>query len=87
MRYVTSVERLATERGMQQGMQKGMQLGEQKGKLEGETAVIARMISRRFGSLSTETRNRLDKATLEQLELWADRILDASSLEQLFQDN
>ena len=68
-------------------MKEGLQLGEQKGKLEGETAVLARLISRRCGSISTETRNRLEKATLEQLELWADRILDASSLEQLFQDN
>ncbi len=54
---------------------------------KGETTVLERQISRRFGPLSSDTRYRQENASLEQLELWADRILDAKILEQVFQDN
>lgn len=79
MRYVTSVERLATERGMQQGMQQGIQ--------QGEAAILERQLTKRFGSLSAETRARLTSATLEQLDLWADRILDATTLQSVFDEH
>jgi len=78
MPYVTSVERRATERGIQRGIQRGMQQGEEK--------VLERLLSRRFGPLSEATRQRLKNATLEQLERWTDNILDAASLEEVFND-
>jgi predicted transposase YdaD len=76
MPYVTSVERIGIEKGLQQGRQEGWQ--------QGETALLERQLSRRFGPLSTETRNRLASSTLEQLGQWADNILDAKSLEDVF---
>jgi len=80
MPYVTSVERLATKRGMEQGMQQGMQQGLQ----QGEIAVLKRQLHKRFGELPEEVELRLHKATLEQLEVWADRVLDARTLEEVF---
>ena len=91
MRYVTSIERLATERGMQLGMQQGMQQGKLEGKLEGkfegEVALLTRQLTKRFGPLSDATRQRLDTATLAQLDTWADRILDADSLDAVFAEH
>ncbi len=82
MRYVTSVERLAIERGMQQGLQQGLQQGEIKGKLEGESVLLERLLAKRFGSpLPDEISARLRAATTDQLESWADRVLDAPTLE------
>ncbi len=77
MRYVTSVERLATRRGLQQGLEQGMEQGLEQGKLVGGAGVLERLLTRRFGALPDETRERLANATAEQLDLWTDRILDA----------
>ena len=49
--------------------------------------MLERLLTKRFGPLDDVTRARMNSATLEQLERWVDRILDASSLEQLFQVN
>ena len=70
--------------GMQQGIREGMQQGMRQGKLEGEAAVLERQLTRRFGPLSVEVRARISGATLEQLEHWADTILDAKSLDEVF---
>lgn len=83
MRYVTSVERLAIERGMKQGIQQG----KLEGKLEGEVNVLERQLAKRFGPLSDETRARLKNATAEQLELWAERVLDAPTLAAVFDEH
>ena len=71
MPYVTSVERLATQRGEQRG----------------ETNVIERLLAKRFGPLSAETRDRLKAAPLEQLDQWAENLLDAATVEEVFQEN
>jgi len=90
VRYVTSVERFAIERGMQQGMQQGMQKGMQqgleRGRQLGETLLLERLLVKRFGSLPDELRGRLESATVEQLEGWAERLLDARSLADVFRD-
>jgi len=80
MPYVTSVERLATKRGMEQGLQQGMQQGMQ----QGEAAVLKRLLHKRFGELPEEVELRLHKATLEQLEVWTDRVLDARTINEVF---
>ena len=77
MQYVTSVERLAVQRGRIEG--------KLEGKLEGEATLLARLLGKRFGSLSDETRTRLTLATADQLELWAERVLDAPSLAAVFE--
>jgi hypothetical protein len=95
VRYVTSVERLIKEREFHQGEIRGEIRGKAKGKLEGKIEgsieeaikILQRLLAKRFGPLSETTYTRLNLATLEQLEAWTDRILDANSLEQVFQDN
>lgn len=87
VKYVTSVERLAIERGIQQGMQQGMETGLAKGRAEGGSALLARQISRRFGPLPKTIIERLAQAAPDQLEIWADRVLDADSLDDVFSEN
>lgn len=79
MPYITSVERIGIEKGIQQGMQQGMQ--------QGEAALLERQLIRRFGPLAPETRGRLANAPLDRLGRWADNILDARSLEDVFADH
>ena len=52
-----------------------------------ERAVLSRQLQRRFGPLDPQTRYRLEAADQQQLELWAERILDADSLADVFQDH
>jgi predicted transposase YdaD len=61
--------------------------GKLEGKLEGETALLERLITRRFGPPIADTQARLKAATLEQLEQWADNILDAATLEDVFKSH
>jgi len=73
MRYVTSVERLAIERGLAQGMAQGME--------KGQLHTLTRQLTRRFGPLPDSALARLQAATTSQLDEWADRVLDAPTLE------
>ncbi|MCK0506470.1 DUF4351 domain-containing protein [Aromatoleum anaerobium] len=83
VRYVTSVERLAIERGMQKGMEKGLE----QGIVKGEGTILRRLLTRRFGPLPQNVLDRLARADSEQLETWADRVIDAASLDEVFADD
>ena len=72
MPYVTSAERFGIEKGLQQGLQ------------QGEVALLQRQLSRRFGPLPDAVRARLTSASIDQLETWAIRVLDAASLDEVF---
>ncbi|MEX0828196.1 MAG: DUF4351 domain-containing protein, partial [Haliea sp.] len=58
--------------------------GRQEGRLEGERRVLQRLLTRRFGELPGWAAERLENASSEQLEAWADEILVTESLEDLF---
>jgi hypothetical protein len=73
MKYVTSVERLAIERGMAKGLEQGRE--------QGRLNTLTRQLSRRFGPLPDAALARLRSATPDQLDLWTDRVLDAPTLE------
>ena len=72
MPYVTSAERFGIEKGLLQGRQ------------EGEATLLQSLLARRFGTLPDAVRARLASATVEQLESWALKILDAKSLDEVF---
>jgi hypothetical protein len=58
--------------------------GMAKGKAEGKAETLARQLTRRFGPLPEWVPERLAVASVEQLDLWADRVLDAATLEAVF---
>ncbi|MFM7256634.1 MAG: DUF4351 domain-containing protein [Betaproteobacteria bacterium] len=84
MRDAELGKRPATKRGMEQGPQEGMEQGIQQGIQQGEVAVLMRQLHKRFGELPEEIELRLHKATLEPLEVWADRVLDARTINEVF---
>jgi hypothetical protein len=59
----------------------------QEGLKQGETALLLRLIQKRFGELPHSLRERLERAPSEQLELWGERLLSATSLEALFDED
>ena len=71
---------------LQQGLKQGLQRGVQQGKREGEALLLERLLSRRFGPLSNDVKERLQTASATQLETWALNFVDATELEQVFAD-
>ena len=62
--------------GLQEGMQKGVHVG--------EASLLKRLLVKRFGPLTPAIESRLEEAATEQLEEWAERVLDANSLDEVF---
>ena len=57
-----------------------------QGERRGEAALLARLLERKFGPLSTGTRRRIDGADAETLLTWGERVLSADSLAEVFGD-
>ena len=79
----------AEQRGEALGKQQGMQIGENRGlavgEIQGQVKVLARQLCCRFRLTPTDALARLNGASSEQYEQWADNILTAQTLEQVFE--
>lgn len=89
-------EQLGEQRGIQKGLLKGLEEGRREGREEGREEgiqlgeerrlrqMLAKLLSGRFGPLDAATEARLQNASLETLDHWSDRILTASTLDEVF---
>jgi len=66
------------------GIARGEAIGVARGKAEGRRATLAKQLQLKFGALSDDDRARLDAADEAALDLWTERVLFATTLEQLF---
>lgn len=55
-----------------------------EGRKEGEASLLKRLLKRRFEQLPSWIDQRLEQASRQELEGWADRVLDAERLEDVF---
>ena len=69
---------------IQRARDEGMQQGMQQGRVEGERVVLERQLRRRFGLLPPEVAERLSEASATDLETWAENVLDAQALDDVF---
>lgn len=76
------------ERLEKRGEARGLLEGEARGEARGRNAILSRQLSKRFGlnTLDIRMQERLRNATPEQLDRWAERILDAKTLEEVFEE-
>ena len=72
------------QEGKQQGIQEGIQQGLQAGMQQGEGRILTRQIQKRFGRIPLWAKEQIAQATKEQLEHWAENILEAAQLEDVF---
>lgn len=100
MPYLSTIERMAIKRGFEKGHNEGIAAGQAlgqalgqaiglakgkaEGKAEGQAELLGRILRRRFGELPAWAEQRLAQATAAQLEDWADHVLDAATLETVF---
>ena len=72
------------EQGIERGIARGIEQGIARGRVEGERAVLERLLRRRFGLLPPGTASRLGRASAADLETWAENVLDAETLDDVF---
>ena len=58
----------------------------QEGRQEGEAAILLRMINKKFGLVSFETRQKIEQADSETLLLWSDNLLTVNTVDEIFSD-
>lgn len=73
MAYVSSFEKMGLEKGMQQGLQAG------------EALALQKLLTRRFGVIPAQTLSKITTASTAQIDAWLDRVLDAPSLDLVFE--
>lgn len=73
------------QKGLQEGLQEGKREGMRQGMREGEARLLLRVLASRFGDLPQSVQLRVRNAEVSQLERWSDRLLDARTLEDLFE--
>ena len=83
-RAMAGVIERARDEARQEGMERGVRQGRHEGRVEGERAVLERLLRRRFGRLSPGAAERLNRASADDLESWADNVLDADTLDEVF---
>ena len=69
----------------QQLIEKGVRKGRQEGRQEGRREVLERLLARKFGPLSADAGTRLSAAAADELDRWLDRLLGATTLEEVFE--
>jgi predicted transposase YdaD len=73
-----------TEEWKRQGRLEGRQEGRQEGLQEGEAALLLRLLELRFGPLDETSGARIRRADAETLLRWGEKVLTATSLEEIF---
>ena len=67
-----------------QFLSRGRQEGIREGHQAGEATLLTRQLQKLFGDLPESVRARIRAAPSEELERWGERLLDVSSLDELF---
>jgi predicted transposase YdaD len=82
--YEKTLERMYIEKFTRLAREEGVQEGHKEGRKEGQQELLLRQLTRRFGALPEAVTAQVMNADREELERWADRILDAASLDDIF---
>jgi len=65
----------------------GIEQGREQGVQQGEARLLLRQLTARFGALPEPTRERVAAADAETLLVWSERVLSATSLDEVFGDS
>ena len=73
-----------TKRWKQEGLEEGLQRGRAEGQAKGWAELLIRQLERKFGPLAPLDRQRILNAGQDDLWYWADRVLVANTLDEVF---
>ncbi len=72
------------ERGLKRGEERGLKQGEERGLARGRREMLLRLLRSRFGEPSDATQARVNGADIPTLDRWADRVLTARTLDEVW---
>ncbi|MGM0813557.1 MAG: DUF4351 domain-containing protein [Pseudomonadota bacterium] len=72
------------EKGREEGLEQGLERGVKRGIRQGEAQMLLRQLSLRFGNLPQSARDQVESADADALLQWSERILTASTLDEVF---
>lgn len=84
MSYVTSIEYFAELRGFERGKQEVKQQWEQNGIQKGESRLLLSQLKSKFKKVPKDYIKRVEQANPDILLTWADRVLWANTIEEVF---
>ena len=84
LRDEMSEKAAAEARGEARGRLAGKAEGEREGKQKGQSTLLHRQLQAKFSTLPANLEQRLQNASEDELAIWAERVLFAESLEQVF---
>jgi uncharacterized protein DUF4351 len=77
----------AIQEGVKEGVKQGLAQGVKQGLEQGERKLLLRQLRRRFGAgVTGDIERRVASAPVDQIELWAERVLSAATLAELLAD-
>lgn len=70
-------------KGRAEGEARGRAQGEAKGEARGRSEILLKLLGLRFGPPSEQTRALVEAATAPQIEIWAERVLTAATVDEV----
>ncbi|MDO4232246.1 MAG: Rpn family recombination-promoting nuclease/putative transposase [Lautropia sp.] len=83
-RWAKEHEQRGEQRGRQEGLREGLEKGQAEGAQQAQTLILQRLLARRFGELPPQILGKIQHASPGQVDTWIDRVLDAPTLEAIF---
>ncbi|NLY27686.1 MAG: hypothetical protein GX049_09080 [Alcaligenaceae bacterium] len=74
---MTSFEKIAAAKGLEQGLEQGRQ--------QSKAEDLQHLLQKRFGQVPADLQEKILTAPIDQLSLWFDRAIDVPSLAAVFQ--
>ena len=68
----------------EEGREEGRRRGREEGRAEGKKGLLRRMLGHRFGELPPTVVARIDAANSSQLDRWGERLVTATTLNEVF---
>ena len=84
VRYFDEAENKGRTEGRTEGRAEGRAEGRSQGIEQGVRRTLRHQLERRFGLIPLLVVDRLEDASLSELETWSERVLDAKSLQDVF---
>ncbi len=66
--------------------EKGKVEGKAEGAHEGESLLLQKLLTKRFGDIPTNITAKIANATLQDIERWFDRAIDANQFSDIFDE-
>ena len=76
--------RVGRDEGIREGRVEGMRVGRDEGMRQGRVQMLEQQLTRRFGPLAPAVSDRLHEGSATDLEAWAGSLLDARTVDDVF---